>query len=177
MAKRPTPKLNAGELWEYALSTLSRRALSTDELRQRLARRAENTADIPDILHRLQDSRYLDDSRFAESFAQSRLDSQGHGRQRVLRDLRTRRVAPPVAEQVVKTIYDGTDEVTLIEEYLARKYRNRSLPALLQDPLQLASAYRKLRYAGFSSSTSIRVLKRYSAQADELESCEEGEEA
>lgn len=176
MARRPTPKLNAAELWEYALSTLSRRAVSTAELRQRLAKRAENSADIPDILHRLQDSRYLDDSRFAEAFAQSRLDSQGHGRQRVLRDLRTRRVAAPLAEQVVKTVYDGTDEVGLIEDYLARKYRNRSLPALLQDPLQLASAYRKLRYAGFSSSQSIRVLKRYSAQADELESCEDSEE-
>jgi len=175
MPKRPAPKLNAAELWEYALSTLSRRAVSTSELRQRLAKRALDTADIPDILHRLQDSRYLDDSRFAESFAQSRLDSQGHGRHRVLRDLRSRRVSAPLAEQIVKTVYDATDEVALIEDYLARKYRNRSLPALLQEPLQLASAYRKLRYAGFSSAQSIRVLKRYSAQAAELESMEDEE--
>lgn len=177
MARRTPPKLDAAQLWEYALSTLSRRSLSTTELRQRLARRAANSGDIPGILDRLRNARYLDDSRFAESFAQSRLDSQGYGRQRVVRDLQARRVAAPLAEQVVNTIYSGADEAVLIEEYLARKFRNRPLPALLRDPLQLASAYRKLRYAGFSSAQCIRALKRYSAQADELESCEDGEDA
>lgn len=173
MSLRQPRKLNAGELWDYALSALSRRALSMGELRARLAQRAERVEDIADILQRLKESKYLDDARFAESFAQARLDGQGLGRQRVLHDLRARRVAPQVAEKAVNTAYDGTDEATLIEEFLARKYRGKKLAALLKDEKELAAAYRKLRYAGFSGGASIRVLKKFSARADELEDGEE----
>jgi hypothetical protein len=43
----------------------------------------------------------------------------------------------------------------------------------LRDEKHLASAYRKLRYAGFGSGNAIRVLKRYAERADELESLED----
>ena len=55
------------------------------------------------------------------------------------------------------------------EEYVARKFRGRNLTEYLADPSHLASAYRKLRYAGFGSSACIRVLKRYSDRAEEIE--------
>ncbi|MCC6587876.1 MAG: RecX family transcriptional regulator [Bryobacterales bacterium] len=174
MPIRPPRKLTSTELWDYALSALSRRALSSGELRVKLERRAENRDDIPPILARLKESKYLDDTRFAESYAEARLHSGGLGRQRVVRDLRARRVAPGLAEQAVTNAYDGTDEVALIEDFLARKYRNKNLPQMLNDERELASVFRKLRYAGFSAGNAIRVLKRYSRQADELEGEEEG---
>jgi hypothetical protein len=40
---------------------------------------------------------------------------------------------------------------------------------MLAEPKQLASIYRRLRGAGFSTSASIRVLKRYSEQAEALD--------
>jgi hypothetical protein len=43
----------------------------------------------------------------------------------------------------------------------------------LAEEKHLASAYRKLRLGGFSSGNSIRVLKRYAAEADRLEGLEE----
>ena len=166
-------KLDAGELWGYAVRCLSVRALTGGEVRQRLARRAANAADVEPALARLKDAGFLDDKRFAESFAASRLENQGLGKQRVLRDLRNRRVAPGLAETAVTGAYAAADEIALIEQYLARKFRNKNLPQLLQTPAGLASAYRKLRYAGFSSGNGIRVLKRYSEMADQLESEEE----
>ena len=42
--------------------------------------------------------------------------------------------------------------------------------------LDLASVYRKLRGAGFSSGNSIRVLKRYRAEAERLEEMEDSSE-
>jgi regulatory protein len=100
---------------------------------------------------------------------------------RVLRDLRQRRVAPQVAEQAANRAFEGVDEVALIEQFLERKYRNKPLATLREDPKELASAYRRLRYAGFSSGNSIRVLKRYASEAEALESLEspegEGSEA
>jgi regulatory protein len=61
----------------------------------------------------------------------------------------------------------------LIEAFLKRKYRGKDLGPLLKEEKNLASAFRRLRYAGFSSSESIRVLKRYASRAEELELMEE----
>jgi len=172
-SKRPPKKLNAAGLWDYALAALGRRALSGGEMRARLKLRAESDADIDTVVARLKESGYLNDRRFAESFVNWRLENQGLGRARVLRDLRTRRVAPAVAEEAVTQAYADKDEVALVEAFLARKYRNVSLPSYLREARHLASAYRRLRYAGFGAAVSIRVLRRYSSQADQLEEPEE----
>ena len=51
-----------------------------------------------------------------------------------------------------------------------------NLGELLQEDKKLQSVFRRLRYAGFSTGGSIRVLKRYAAQADKLEDEPETEE-
>ena len=79
-------------------------------------------------------------------------------------------VAPAaVAQEAVATAFEGSDEVQMIEQFLARKYRGKELGALLQEDKNLASAFRKLRMAGFGAGPSIQVLKRYAAQAELLE--------
>ena len=97
---------------------------------------------------------------------------KGLGKTRVLRDLMARRVAPAVAKEAVDAAFEGVDEIAMIEAFLARKYRGKDLGALLQEQKQLASAFRKLRGAGFSTGNSIRVLKRYAAEAERLEELE-----
>src|SRR3954451_12353396 len=96
--ERKSRPLDADALWSYALKVLSGRAHSIGELREKLRRRAERTADIDDIVARLKEHGYLDDRRFAEGYAAARLSNQGFGRGRVIQDLRQRRVAPALAE-------------------------------------------------------------------------------
>ena len=62
----------------YALRSLGARALSSGELRQKLGRRAERPEDIGTVLAKLKDAGYLNDQRYAESYASARLDNQGH---------------------------------------------------------------------------------------------------
>ena len=175
--KRAQRKLDREELWQYGLRVLAARAQSSSELRLKLARRAEISSDADAVIARLKQYHYLDDRRFAESYATARLENAGLGKFRVLRDLRQRRVAPAVAGKAVEKAFEGASEEKLVEEFLRRKYRSVALREHLKEPRNLASAYRKLRYAGFTSGVSIRVLKRYSRQAEELESIEEpGEE-
>jgi len=161
--------LDATELWNYALKILGMRALSTGEVRQKLTRKAANPEDVGSTISRLRDSGYLNDTNFAESYARARREGQGFGKMRVLRDLRQRRVAPGVASKAVEGAFADANETEMIENFLARKYRTVDLGAFLQEDRNLRAAYRRLRYAGFSSGASIRVLKRYAAQADELE--------
>ena len=62
------------------------------------------------------------------------------------------------------------DEFETVLHWLQMKIPDgQSGAIILQDPKHLASAYRKLRYAGFGSSSAIRALKRYADRADELE--------
>lgn len=162
-------KVDNAKLWDYALGALSRRALTAGELRAKLEQRAEDPSIVPAVMAKLKEYGYLDDKRFAESFAAARLENQGLGKQRVLRDLRQRRVNQPEAEAAVAKTFEGADEAALIEDYLKRKFRGVNLGETMRDPAKLSSAYRKLRYAGFSGGNSIRVLKRYTEMADQLE--------
>lgn len=172
-APRAPKKLDAEGLWSYALKLLGGRALSTGEVRQRLTRRAGQACDIEIVINKLRDYGYLNDTRFAESFASWRRDNEGFGKMRVLRDLRQRRVAPSLAGEAVDRAFKDTDETAQIEAFLARKFRNTDLGQLLQDDKKLQSVYRRLRYAGFGSGASIRVLKRYASKADQIEEEEE----
>ena len=169
-----TPKrLDQNGLMAFAAQALSARALSISELREKLKRRALEASDVDEVLARLKESGYLNDKRFAESYASWRRDDGGFGKTRVMRDLMARRVAPAVAKQAAEAAFEGADEVAMIEKFLARKYRGKDLRALLQEEKNLASAYRKLRTSGFSTGNSVRVLKRYAAQAELLEDEEE----
>ena len=167
--KRPSNLLDANGLWDYALKILGIRALSAGELRTKLSRKAAQAADIDGIMARLREYRFIDDGKFAESFAESRRDSQGFGKFRVMRDLQQRKVGRTEAEKAVAHAFDGTDETKLIEQFLERKFRKVNLSEYLKEEKHLASAYRRLRYAGFSASASAKVLKRYSERADELQ--------
>jgi len=159
---------------EYAARALSVRGYTVSELKTRLKKRATRPEDVETVLGRLKEAGVVNDRRFAGSFAEWRRENQGMGKTRVLRDLMARRVAPAVAKEAVDAAFEGVDETAMIEAFLKRKYRGKDLGALLQEQKELASVFRKLRGAGFSTGNSIRVLKRYAAEAERL--AELGEE-
>ena len=175
MAKRPPQPLDRDKLLNVALRALGGRAHSSGELREKLRRRAQNNEDVDAVLAKLKESGYLNDQRFAENYAAARLEDQGLGKMRVLRDLRQRRVAPKLAEQVTDKTYEGTNEANLIEEFLRRKYRGKQLKTFLSEEKNLAGAFRRLRYAGFSAGQSIRVLKRFANEPEVLDALESEE--
>ena len=176
-AARIKPRLSAEALWDFAVKTLGARAQSTGEWRRKLVQKAERAADVDDTISKLRDYGYLNDRRFAESYAGFRLENQGLGKSRVLRDLRQRKVSTGLAEGAVDNIYRNVDEFELIDSFIRRKFRPKTpLPEALEDPKQLASAYRRLIRAGFSSSNVIQALKRIAKGGELLEGFEPPEE-
>ena len=172
---RPTPKpLNLEGLMAYAARALGSRAQTVSELREKLKRRAARPEDVDEVLARLKQGGYVNDQRFAELFTAWRRENDGFGKSRVMRDLMSRRVAPGLAKETVEKAYQEVDEVEMIEKFLERKFRGKDLGILLAEEKYLASAFRRLRGAGFSTGNSIRVLKRYAAEAERLEEMEEG---
>lgn len=176
MDDRRSKRLDSGRLWEYALKSLGGRAQSTGELREKLRRRAERESDVDEVLSRLRQSGYLDDKRYAESFATARLSGEKFGRTRVIHDLRQRRVAPALAERSVEKVYQDVDEEALIEEWIRRKYRTATRENLFAQNKDLAAAYRRLARAGFRSGEILKVLKRFAKNPDLLDGFEPPEE-
>ena len=168
--------LDADALLAYALKALGGRAHSIGELREKLRRRAQRISDVDDVLARLKDNGYLDDRRYAETFANARLSNDRFGPGRVLRDLRERRVAPTLAERTVRQVYEDVDQQALIEEWVRRKYRLAPRESLFQEDKDLASAYRRLLRAGFRTGDIVRVLKRFARDPNLLDTFEEPQE-
>jgi regulatory protein len=176
MKERKRPRLDAAALWEYALRVLAGRAHSTGDLRQKLRGKAERAADVDPTIARLKEYGYLNDRKFAESFAAARLENEGLGKTRVLADLSRRRVAAAVAQQSVGKVYEDVNEQALAEDFVRRKFRMASKENLFQDGKQMASAYRRLMRAGFRSATTIAVLKKFARDPDLLDGFEPPEE-
>jgi regulatory protein len=176
MKQRKPLLLDAAALWEYALLVLRGRAHSSGEMREKLRRKAVHAADVDPAIARLKEYGYLDDRKFAESFAAARLENQGLGKTRVLADLSRRRVAPAVAQQTVGKVYENVSEQALAEDFVRRKFGMASRMAarenLFQDEKQMASAYRRLVRAGFRSGTAIAVLKKFARDPDLLDGFE-----
>jgi len=169
---RKVRRLDKERLWNYALRALGGRAHSTGELLEKLRRRAEKVDDVEATITRLKDSGYLNDQRFAEGYAMSRLSNERFGKTRVLRDLRGRRVAPGLAEKTVGDVYRDVDEPALIEEWVRKKYRLAPREGLFQEDKDMASAYRRLLRAGFRSGEVIRVLKKFARNPELLDEWE-----
>lgn len=172
MQERGPRRLDADGLWAYALKSLAGRAHSIGELREKLRRRAEKAGDIDGVMARLKELGYLDDRRFAENYAASRLSNERFGRNRVVQDLRQRRVAPALAEKTVQEVYEDVNESALIEEWIRRKYRLAPREGLFQEEKDLAAAYRRLLRAGFRTGEIVRVLKRFAKDPDLLDNFE-----
>jgi regulatory protein len=168
-ARAKLGKLDADGLWNYALSLLEARAHSIGELKQKLSRRAASASDTEATLHKLRSYGFTDDRKFSEAFAASRLENQGFGPARVLRDLQSKRVSTPLAESAVKRTFAGVDEHQLAAEFLARKYRGKNLVQFLAEDKNLASVYRRLRTAGFNSRVALDVLKQHRDISEDFE--------
>ena len=176
MEDRKNRLLEGEALWSYALKVLGGRAHSSGEMKDKLRRRAARLGEVDEVLARLKEHGYLNDQRFAENFAASRLANDKFGRTRVVQDLRQRRVAPAVAERAARQVYQDVKEEALIEEWIRRKYRLAPREHLFQEDKDLAAAYRRLLRAGFRTGDIVRVLKRFAKDPELLDSWEAPEE-
>jgi regulatory protein len=147
------------QLYLSAQRALMRRAYSIHDMREYLERRAENKDLIPAVIARLRELHYLDDSRYALNFTQSRVQSH-RGRYRIARELRARGVPDVHIESALDSVFAETDEGALVRARLKRRLAHLRGPL---DQRKLASLYRSMLTAGFSADAiraELRALTR-----------------
>ena len=165
-ARRPPVKLSAEALFEYAVKYLGFQACSSDALKAKLRLKAAVSGDIEPTIERLKEIGYLNDKRFAESYAANRVENDGFGKMRVLSDLRARRVSPGLAEKAVEQALVEKDEAGMIDAFIERRMASFAAKSKVDDEKELARAYRRLRRAGFSSGGILTALRRLAASPE-----------
>jgi regulatory protein len=162
-------KLTADELFEWAVKSLAVRAASIGDLSTRMRRKALLASDVATTIERLKEIGYLNDQRYAESFASARVENDGFGRRRLLTDLRARRVEGKMAEHAVEQALAGKSEEDQIEAWIERRMPRVAAGQNLGTDRELAAAYRRLLRAGFAPGPVLRALKRRAANPEVLD--------
>lgn len=171
MFGRPRQIESEAALYEAAIRILMRRAHSVMEMKKALLRRCGDDKLIRNVVDRLKGEGLIDDARYANQFARQRAQSRKQGQFRIARELRARGVQDQHIEAALEANAAETDEATMVRQRIERKLK---LVRGEIDEKKIASLYRSLLRAGFSSDVIRKELQR--ATKEDVREIEAGEE-
>jgi regulatory protein len=147
------------QTFERAVKLLAAKPRSVAELRERLSRRKGTTeAVVETVISRLREYGYLDDERFAFSYASFKVKQRPLGRRRLERDLKLKKVATEVANEALELVYAETSEEQLIDKAIEKRLRLRGRP---KNRVEAKSLFDHLLRRGFPFelvSDKVRAL-------------------
>ena len=124
-----TPDEARKRAFERAVKLLAAKPRSIAELREKLATvRGANKATVEAVISRLREYGYLDDERFAFSYASLKVKQRPVGRRRLERDLKLKKVESTVADEALELVYSETSEQSLIDRAIEKRVRLRGKP-------------------------------------------------
>jgi regulatory protein len=108
--------------YNYALTLLAARPYASRALHRKLIQKKYSAADADDVIRRLLDNGLLNDERFAEQYARSKMLSTGASKRRVTQDLYRKGIKGDVATSAIANVIDQ-DEIdpAAVIEGVARK--------------------------------------------------------
>jgi regulatory protein len=153
--------------FERAIKLLTARPRSVGELRERLLKLKDTNEEVVDaVIARLREYGYLNDERFAFSYASYRVKQKPVGRRRLERDLKFKKVDSGVANEALDMVFCETPEEQLIDEAIAKRLRIRGKP---KSRLEAKSLFEHLVRRGFEFELvreRVRSLTRHYADED-----------
>lgn len=168
-----------GNVTEQALNYLSRRALTSYELKKRLLDKGFSQEEVLAAVERLEEWGYLNDRHYALAYCNSHRER--HSRRKIREDLRWRGLDLTLIEQVLAEVYSPEDElstcISLAEkawrEVKRQKSKNSDQGPELTPPLfkaQQQKVVRKLLQKGYPTPLVYEVIKKISGQQfDEID--------
>ncbi len=111
---------------------------------------------VDDCIGRLKELGFLDDRRFAESYAAYRSNAKPMGRSRVARELSAKKVARSTIDEALGAVFDGADEEVLIDRAIEKRIRSRGRPA---DQAASRRMFQHLARLGFNYELIIKKIR------------------
>jgi regulatory protein len=116
-------------VFQRAGKLLAAKPRSVAELRERLLEgRGATKAIVESVIERLREYGYLDDARFAHSYASLRVLQRPIGRQRLQRDLWLKKIDKKTADEALDLVFESTPEEDLIDRAIEKRIRLRGNP-------------------------------------------------
>jgi regulatory protein len=115
--------LNRPTAYNYALNLLGARPYSTSALRKKLIQKEYERADADHAIDRLVDNGLLDDRKYAEQFARSKIVTTGASKRRVQQDLYRKGIKGELATNAIANVIEQEeiDPAAVIERVAKKK--------------------------------------------------------
>ena len=157
-----TPEEKRRRTFERAVKLIAAKSRSVAELRERLLQsRQANKADVEAAISRLKEYGYLDDEKFAFSYASLKVKQRPIGRRRLERDLKFKKVDSAVADEALQLVYTETTEAELIDRAIEKRIRLKGRP---KDRLEAKSLFDHLLRQGFPFELVSEKVRAVSKQ-------------
>jgi regulatory protein len=152
--------------FERAIKLLSAKPRSVAELRERLLRGKNTNEEVVEtVIARLREYGYLNDERFAFSYASYKVKQKPLGRRRLERDLKFKKIDSGVANEALEMVFAETPEEQLIDQAIAKRIRIRGKP---KNRTEAKSLFEHLLRQGFEFElVSDKVRSLATDYADE----------
>lgn len=109
--------------YNYALNLLSARPYATRALHRKLIQKQYSAADADDAIRRLVDNGLLNDAKYAEQYARSKILTTGASQRRLQQDLFRKGIKADVATIAIAAVLDeeGIDPAAVVERVARKK--------------------------------------------------------
>lgn len=154
-----------------AVKLLAAKPRSVAELRERLLQGKSlgaNKSVVETVIERLREYGYLDDERFAFSYASSKVKQRPVGRRRLQRDLKLKQIENNVADEALELVYSETPEEQLIERAIEKRIRLRGRP---KTRAETKSLFDHLLRQGFGFELVSEKVRRAAEYTDDQDEC------
>jgi len=108
--------------YNYALNLLSARPYSTSALHRELIQKQYSAADANDAIRRLVDNGLLNDAKYAEQYARSKILSTGSSKRRLQQDLYRKGIKGDIATTAIANVLEQEEiDAAVVIERVAKK--------------------------------------------------------
>lgn len=150
-----------------AVKLLAAKPRSVAELRELLLRGKNADEEVVEtVIARLREYGYLNDERFAFSYASYKVKQKPVGRRRLERDLKFKKIDSGVADEALEMIFTETPEEQLIDQAIAKRLRTRGKPKNRADAKSLFDHLLRQGFAFELVSEKVRALATDYADED-----------
>ena len=153
-----SPEQIRSRTFQRAAKLLAAKPRAIAELRERLLERQGVTDELVDeVIARLKEYGYLDDERYALSYASLKVKQRPIGRRRLQQDLKMKQVPGAVADAALNLVYAETSEAELIDRAIEKRIRLRGQP---KTRLEAKSLFDHLLRQGFAFELVSEKVRR-----------------
>ena len=140
---------------------LAAKPRSVEELRERLLEgRGATKSAVESVIERLLEYGYLDDARFAQSYASLRVQERPIGRRRLQRDLWLKKIDKTTAEAALDLVFAEKPEEELIDRAIEKRIRLRGRPKSRAEAKKLFDHLLRQGFAFELVSDKVRAVSK-----------------